>query len=77
MTHFELLCEIQKWQRIDEDPARQVDERPHYCAFWLQRSAAEFSRTLKQAIREIYDDDDCSKFFENTIAKKRWFRSGQ
>ena len=51
VTHFELLAELQKWRRIGGDPAREVDERPLYFAFRLQKSAIEFYRTLPQATR--------------------------
>ena len=46
LTHFELLAELQKWKRTERDPAREVDERPHYFALRLQKSAIEFYRTL-------------------------------
>ena len=53
VTH-ELLAELQKWKRTEGDPAREVDERPHYFALRLQKSAIEFYRTLQQATRENY-----------------------
>ena len=46
VTHFELLAELQKWKRTEGIPAREVDERPHYFALGLQKSAIEFYRTL-------------------------------
>ena len=52
LTHFELLAELQKWKRTEGDPAREVDERPHYFALRLQKSAIEFYRTLPQATSE-------------------------
>ena len=55
VTHFELLAELQKWKRTEGDPAREVDDRPHYFALSLQKSAIEFYRTLPQATRENYD----------------------
>ena len=36
VTHFELLAELQKWKRSEGDPARKIDERPHYFALRLQ-----------------------------------------
>ena len=60
-THFELLAELHKWKRTEGDPAREVDERPHYFAPRLQKSAIEFYRTLPQATRENYDE--CVKVF--------------
>ena len=56
VTHFELLAELQKWKRTEVDPACEVDERPHYFALRLQKSAKEFYRTLPQATRENYDE---------------------
>ena len=32
VTHFELLAELQRWKRTEENPAREVDERPYYFA---------------------------------------------
>ena len=29
VTLFELQAELQKWKRKEEDPARQIYERPH------------------------------------------------
>ena len=61
VTHFELLAELQKWKRTEGGPAREVDERPHYSAIRLQKSAIEFYRNLPQSTRENYDD--CVKVF--------------
>ena len=61
MTFFELLAELQKWKSIEEDLAREVDERPQYFALRLQKSVIEFYRTLPQATRENYDE--CVKVF--------------
>ena len=58
VTHFELLAELQKWKRTEGDPAREVDERPHYFALRLQKSAIEFYRTLPQATKKY---DECVK----------------
>ena len=55
VTHFELLAELQKWKGTEEDPAREVDERPHYFALRLPKSAIEFYHTLPQSTRENYD----------------------
>ena len=61
VTYFELLAELQKWRRTEGDPACEVDERPHYFALRLQKSAIEFYRTLPQATKENYDE--CVKAF--------------
>ena len=61
VTFFELLAELQKWKSIEEDLAREVDERPQYFALRLQKSVIEFYRTLPQATRENYDE--CVKVF--------------
>ena len=68
MTHFELLAEIQKWRRTEGYPAREIDERPHYFALRLQKSAIEFYRTLSQATRENYDE--CVKAFREHYSEK-------
>ena len=68
VTHFELLAELQKGRRTEGDPAREVDERPHYFALRLQKSAIEFYRTLPQATRENYDE--CIKAFREHYSDK-------
>ena len=76
VTHFELLAELQKWRRTEGDPAREVDERPHYFALRLQKSAIEFYRTLPQDTREKYDE--CVKAFrETTVFRGRLARRVQ
>ena len=67
MTHFELLAELQKWKRNEGDPAREVDERPHYFALRLQKSAIEFYRTLPQARKK--NMMNALKLHGNNIAK--------
>ena len=61
VTLFELLAELQNWKRTEGNPACEVDERPHYFALRLQKSAIEFYPTLPQATRENYDE--CVKAF--------------
>ena len=60
LIHFELLAELQKWKRTEPassgGTAREIDERPHYFAFRLQKSAIEFYRTLPQNERYSYDE---------------------
>ena len=56
VTHFELLAELQKLKTTEGHPAHQIDERPHYFALRLQKSAIEFHRTSPQATRENYDE---------------------
>ena len=68
VTQFELLAELQKWKRTEGDPAREVDERPHYFALRLQKSAIEFYRSLQQATRETYDE--CVKAFREHYSEK-------
>ena len=68
LMHFELLAELQKWKRTEVDPAREIDERPHYFDRRLQKSAIEFYRTLPQATRENYDE--CVKAFREHHSEK-------
>ena len=68
VTNFELLAELQKWKRTEGDPARDVDERPHYFALRLQKSAIEFYRTPPQATRKNYDE--CVKAFREHYSEK-------
>ena len=59
-THLELLAELQKWKRTElassGGAAREIDERLHYFALRLQKSAIEFYRTLPQNVRDSYDE---------------------
>ena len=71
VTHFELLAEIQNWKRAEGDPAREVDERPHYFALLLQKFAIELYRTLLKLQGKIMIN--ALKLFENTIAKNWLF----
>ena len=48
-------------KKTEGDPAREVDERPHYFAVRLQKSSIEFYRTLPQATRENFEK--CVKAF--------------
>ena len=68
VRNFELLAELQKWKRTEGDAARDVDERPHYFALRLQKSAIEFYRTLPQATRKNYDE--CVKAFREHYSEK-------
>ena len=60
LTHFELLAELQKWKRTEPASSGgatcEIDERPHYFALRLQKSAIEFYRTLPQNVRDSYDE---------------------
>ena len=56
VTHFELLAELQNSKRTEGDLIREVDERPHYFAIRLQKSATEFYQTLPQATVENYGE---------------------
>ena len=75
MTHFELLAGLQKWKRTEGDWAREVDERPHYFALRLQKSAIEFHRTLPRARREDYAK--CVKAFLKHYSEKPVVFRGQ
>ena len=72
LTHFELLAELQKWKRTETPSsggaAREIDERPHYFAHRLQKSAIEFYRTLPQNVRDSYDET--VKAFRNHYSEK-------
>ena len=48
LTHFELLLQLQKWQRKEKvnGAETELDERPHYFKLRLQNSAIDFYRTL-------------------------------
>ena len=58
VTHFELLSQLQKLQRIEtiNGVETETDERPHYFAFRVQYSAIDFYRTLSEDTRESYDE---------------------
>ena len=56
ITHFALLSKIQTWQRKETVNAEtEIDERPHYFALRLQKSAIDFYRTLLEDTRKSYD----------------------
>ena len=54
LTHFELLVELQNWKRTVS--GTETDERPHYFALRLQKSAIEFHRILPEAATNSYDE---------------------
>ena len=58
ITHFELLANLQNWVRTEtrEENDVQIDDRPHYFALRLQKSAIDFYRTLTDAQKESYDE---------------------
>ena len=58
VTHFELLSQLQKLQRIEtvKGAETEIDERPLYFAFRVQYSAIDFYRTLSEDTRESYDE---------------------
>ena len=58
VTHFELSSQLQKWQRKDtvNGAETEIDERPHYSALRLQKSAIDFYRTLSEDKRKSYDE---------------------
>ena len=61
LKHFELLAELLTWKGTEGDPARQNDERPHFVALRLNKSAIHFYRTLPQDTNESYNE--CVKAF--------------
>ena len=58
ITHFELLPQLQKLQRKEtvNGAETEIDERPHYFALRLQKSAIDFYRTLLEDTRKSYDE---------------------
>ena len=58
ITHFELLSQLQTWQRKEtvNGAETEIDERPHYFALRLQKSAIDFYRTLSEDTRKSYDE---------------------
>ena len=46
VTHFELSSQLQKWQRKEtvNGAETEINERPHYFALTLQKSAIDFYR---------------------------------
>lgn len=58
VTHFELLANLQKWKRMEGTTGNEheVDDRPHYFALRLQKSAIDFYRTLSEDTRKSYDE---------------------
>ena len=58
ITHFELLSQLQKWQRKEtvNGAETEIDEQPHYFALRLQKSAIDFYRTLSEDTRKSYDE---------------------
>ena len=57
VTHFELLSQLQNWQRKEtvNGAETEIDERLHYFALRLQKSAMDFYRTLSEDTRKSYD----------------------
>ena len=51
ITHFELLALLQKWRRTGMRDGNEVEinERMHYFALQLHKSAIDFYRTLPDA----------------------------
>ena len=58
ITHFELLSQLQKWQRKEtvNGAETEIDERPHYFVLRLQKSAIDFCRTLSEDTRKSYEE---------------------
>ena len=58
VTHFELLSQLQKWQRKEtvNGAETEIDERPHYFVLRLQIFAIDFYRTLSEDTRKSYDE---------------------
>ena len=58
VTHFEFLSQLQKRQRKEtvNGAETEIDERPHYFALRLQKSAIDFYRTLSGDTRKSYGE---------------------
>ena len=58
VTQFELLSQLQKWQRKEtvNGAETKIDKRPHYFALRLHKSAIDFYRTLSEDTRKSYDE---------------------
>ena len=71
ITHFELLSQLQKWQRKEtvHGAETEIDERPHYFALRLQKSAIDFYRTLSEDTRKRYNET--VKAYRQHYNKKR------
>ena len=67
VTHFELLCQLQKWQRKEtvNGAETEIGEQPHYFALRLQKSAIDFYPTLSEDTRKSYDET--VKSFQTTL----------
>ena len=57
-TRFELLANLQNWVRTETRQGNdvQIDDRPHYFALRLQKSAIDFYRTSTDAQKASYDE---------------------
>ena len=56
-TQFELLSQLQKWQRKTVNGAEtEIDERPPYLASRQQKSDIDFYRTLSEGTRKSNDE---------------------
>ena len=58
ISHFELLANLQNCVGTEtrEGNDVQIDDRPHYFALRLQKSAIDFYRTLTDAQKASYDE---------------------
>ena len=58
LIHFELLANLRNWVRTEtcEGNDVQIDDRPHYFALRLQKSAIDFNRTLTDSHKASYDE---------------------
>ena len=58
VTHFELWPLLPKWQRKEtiNGAETEIDERSHFFALRLQKSAPDFYHTLSEEIRKSYDE---------------------
>ena len=55
VTRFEFMSQLQKWQRKEtvNNFDTEIDERPHFFALRLQKSAIDFYRTLSEDSMKI------------------------
>ena len=77
VTHFELLSQLQKWQRKEpvNGAETEIDERPHYFPLRLQKSAIDFYRTFSEDTRKSYDET-VKAFRQHYNEKPAVFRGG-
>ena len=56
VTNFELLSQLQKWQRKETVNGAETEIDYHYFALRLQKLATDFYRTRSKETRKNYDE---------------------